>query len=150
MVSKENKLAQFVEITREDRKIKQVCLWVKRCYENGKTVAIRVKDGHSAGYVDSLLWTFDDEVFIPHTIVDHRSGPAMEPALICTCGSAPPVMDVLIEAAGGDPSPGFEKFMHIIDFADLYDDELRSYSRRRYKAYQTAGYTLRLIKDDTR
>ena len=67
--------------------------------------------------------------------------------MIIYCADEPPGgADVLIEAAGGEPSDEFRQFNHVFDFAELYDESLRETSRRRYKAYQEAGYRMRYIK----
>ncbi len=148
MKEKTNKLAQFIEIAGKQQRPQLLCLWVKRCYENGKTVLIRVDSEKAAGYVDGLLWTFEDAGFLPHAVAVAESGvePAVDPILICAGQERLPIMQVLVEASGGEPCGCFEKFDHIIDFAYLYDEHLKSMSRRRFGAYQSAGYSMRLIK----
>jgi len=124
-----------------------VCAWGRKCYEGGKTVVIRVKNQKAAAYLDRLLWTFDDTDFIPHKIVEDRQDEVIEPLLISdTSAGKMPIMDVLLETTEGDPYVHFDRYEHIIDFAYLYDDQLKAASRSRYKKYQTAGYRMRLIK----
>ncbi len=142
------KLVQFVEVTRKESRCEYVCRWVEKCYSSGKTVLARVADGESAGVLDALLWTFDDAGFIPHGVADALPGHVLEPVLIWFGEGRLPAMDVFIEASGGRCCDGFERFSHIIDFADLFDDESRALSRDRYATYREAGYRLRMVKEE--
>ena len=148
MNDKDRKLAQFVEITQEDMTEKRICQWVNRCYESGRTVVLRVKNEKSAGRLDGQLWTFEDMGFVPHAVFGGAAAPSVEPVLICPENVEPPGRDVLIEASAGEPCPCFKSFNHVIDFAEIYDEQLKEAARRRYKAYKAAGYNMRMIREN--
>jgi DNA polymerase IIIc chi subunit len=84
--------------------------------------------------------------FLPHAIAARASEPVLEPVLIYCADEQAEESDVLFEAAGGEPLPSFERFPHIYDFAEVYDEDLRALSRQRYTAYKEAGYRMRYVE----
>jgi DNA polymerase IIIc chi subunit len=96
--------------------------------------------------VDKSLWTFSDMVFIPHILLRDAEPPVIEPVIIYVNGEALGEADVLFETAPVVPYEGYTAFSRIIDFAEVYDDELREKSRKRFKCLQDAGYRMRFIE----
>jgi len=140
------KVAEFIGLPSPEDRLPLVCLWAKRCCEDGRTVAVHVGDPGEAERLDEMMWTFEDRAFVPHVRAAHADPPVIEPVLI-HCGDEPLAeADVLIEAAGGAPNERALRFAHVYDFAEVYDENLRLLSRERYKACQDAGYHMRFIK----
>ncbi len=146
MIASKTKLAQFVQVNDQNLLDKRVCQWAKNCYENAKTVTLRVESRRAAEKYNTLLWTFDDMSFIPHSIAGSPSPNIVDPVIICPAENDMFRHEILVEATGGNICADFKLFKHIIDFALLYDDDLKQKSRKRYKAYQSAGYTMKMIK----
>lgn len=139
-------VAEFIALNSPDERLRLVCKWTLRCYEQGRTVAIRIGDEPDAQQLDKLLWTFADQAFVPHLLARKSTEPVLEPVLIYLPGEAVGAADVLFEAASGPPFDEFERFTYIYDFAEVYDEELRHISRERYSAYKEAGYRMRYVE----
>lgn len=138
-------VAEFIALQAPQERLLLVCQWTLHCYRKGRTVAVRVAEEREARRLDKLLWTFADMSFLPHAVARSASEPVLEPVLIYCVGEEVGEADVLFEAAGGEPLESFERFPRIYDFAEVYDEELRSISRRRYSAYNDAGYRMRFV-----
>ncbi|MFP4027036.1 MAG: DNA polymerase III subunit chi [Candidatus Brocadiia bacterium] len=146
MAESDDKIAAFVRLDSPQDKWAAVAQYVKKCYENGETAAIHVATRDDGEQLDKKIWTFEDRRFIPHFLADEAREPIIEPVLIY-CGDEPiGEADVLIEAAGGHALDDIEKFDKIYDLAEVYDDELQELSRKRYRKYQEAGYSMRYKK----
>lgn len=140
------RVAEFIALQSPREKLHLVCRWTLRCYQDGRMVAIRVAEERGARRLDQLLWTIADMTFLPHAIAARATEPVLEPVLIYCADEEIEETDVLFEASGGDLLPSFERFPHIYDFAEVYDENLRTRSRRRYTAYKEAGYRMRYVE----
>ena len=140
------RVAEFISLPSPQDRLPLVCRWAKKCCEDGRTVAVHVGDTQQAEQLDEMMWTFEDRAFIPHVRAAAAKAPVIEPVLI-HCGDEPlEEADVLIEAAGGAPDERALRFAHVLDFAEVYDEDLRQLSRQRYKACREAGYRMRFVK----
>ena len=135
-----------MQLSSPEDKLRLVCGHVDRCWRDGAAVAVRVASQDEAEQLDRMMWTFRDISFIPHVRLSEAQEPLIEQVIIYAAGEAVGEADVLIEAAGGEPGEHFQTFDRLLDFAEVYDDALKEASRRRYKAYQQAGYRMRYIK----
>ncbi len=146
MIQESQKLAEFIKLDSPEEKLRLVCLWTQKCYERGETAAVHLAGREEAERLDGKLWTFEDRAFIPHVRFEQAEEPVVEPVVIY-CEEEPlGEAEVLIEAAGGEPSERFRGFDHVFDFAETYDEHLRELSRRRYTACREAGYRMRFIE----
>ena len=146
MAEKNEKIAEFIRLQSSEERLRLVCEWTLRFYENGQTLAVHVAAPQEAGRLDEMLWTFQDGSFVPHVRASEAEEPVMEPVVICSDDQPAGEADVYIEAAGGEPREQFRNFLRILDFAELYDEGLAEASRRRYRAYKEAGYRMRYIR----
>jgi len=147
MGAQTDRIAEFIHLPSPEDKLRAVCQRVKRCYERGQTVAVHVADRDEAERLDDLMWTFEDGAFIPHVVCSEAEQPAIEPVVIYWGDEPLGEAQVLVEAAGGEPTGRFEQFDHVVDFAETYDEALRELSRCRYKACQEAGYRMRYVRE---
>jgi DNA polymerase-3 subunit chi len=145
MGESDEKRAEFIRVQSPREKAMLVCEWTLYCYEQARTVAIHVAGRGQAEKLDKLLWSFRQESFLPHVIAAEADEPIIEPIRIYCADDGWGQEDVLIETAGGEPTERFREFDHLYDFAEVYDDQLRELSRRRFKACQQAGYKMRFI-----
>jgi len=145
MAEDEERIAEFIRLEAPEDKLRIVCDCVKRCYEAGLTTAVRLSDRRQAGLLDELLWTFEDQAFIPHVLGPEAKQPVLEPVAIWWGSDRPWRADALVEAAGSEPPDWLGDYRRLFDFAEVYDEELRERSRRRYKACQEAGFRMRYV-----
>ncbi|NLW51016.1 MAG: DNA polymerase III subunit chi [Candidatus Brocadiaceae bacterium] len=146
MATTPEKIAEYVELASPDRRMVEACERTRMHYEGGRTVAVHVPDADEAAELDKTLWTFRREAFIPHVRLEEAEGPVVEPVVLFG-GDAPDLgADVLVVLTAGDLPEGFERFAHIIDFAEVYDEARRGAGRRRFAACQAAGYRMRFVK----
>ena len=146
MTKQDAKVAEFIQLGSPGDKLRLVCGRAQKCCEDGATVAVRVASQEEAEQLDGMMWTFRDISFIPHVRFGEAQQPVIEPVMIYAGEEPVGEADVLIEAGGGEPRDHSQQFDHVFDFAEVYDEALKEASRRRYTAYQQAGYRMRYIK----
>ncbi len=108
-------------------------------WDKEKRLVIRCSDPHQAKAVDDHLWTFRDESFIPHEVVD--GGALRDPharIVITTRDEQPIAGDILLQLAPTEL--GFAAtFAHVIDLVDHADEARLAASRQRYRAWAESG-----------
>lgn len=148
MSGTEQKVAEFIELKDAAGKVLQVCARATMHFERGQTVAIHTTDPAEAEEIDERLWTFRQNSFVPHVRRDLAAEPVLESVIIFSGEAAGLEADVLIMASAG-PAPEWAKaFTHIYDFAQVYDEALRTAARKRFAAYKEAGYRMRFFKPE--
>lgn len=145
MGDKDEKVAEFIELKSPDERLGLACGWIERHYERGRTVAVHAADRGQASEMDKTLWTFKQNSFIPHGIAGEVEEPVIEPVLIAAGDDEMPDSDVLVVLSDEGREEWMDEFDHVYDFAPLYDDDLKQDARRRFKAYQEAGFRMRYI-----
>ncbi len=145
MSDQNDKVAEFIELQSAEDRPRLACERIERHYERGSTVAVHAAGGQQASELDGTLWTFKQNSFIPHGIVGEVGEPVIEPVLIAAGDDEVPNYDVLMVLSDEGREEWLESFAHVYDFAPLYDDSLKQDARRRFKAYQEAGFRMRYI-----
>lgn len=141
----QERVAEFVELTSPEARLPQVCARAALHHEAGRTVALYVPDPAEAAELDKALWTFRQNSFIPHVRLAEAEEPIIEPVILF--GDRPPAfdMDALVVVSPDALPEGFERFMHVCDFAEVYDEARREAARKRFAALKAAGYRMRFI-----
>jgi DNA polymerase-3 subunit chi len=146
MATETERVAEFIELRSPDDRLPEACARTQLHFERGRTVAVYVPDPDDAAELDKALWTFRQNAFIPHVRIEEAEEPVIEPVLLFS-GEAPDLQaQVLIVLTDGPLPAGFERFPHVCDFAEVYDQARRQAGRGRYTACQSAGYRMRFIK----
>lgn len=140
------KVAEFIQLKSPDRKLPLLCRVAEKNFRRGNTVAIHASDEDQAEQIDGKLWTFSQNSFVPHAILERAREPVIEPVLIVFGDEQVPDSDVLMIASGRRPDGWLGRFPHVYDFAEIYDQDLRLAARERYKKYQEAGYRMKFIR----
>jgi DNA polymerase-3 subunit chi len=84
------------------------------------------------------MWTWQKGSFVPHAFDNGAVDCLDDPVVIGTRERNPNGAQILI--MGKACSIDFiRQFEHVIDFAELYDDELAAAARRRFASYREAG-----------
>ncbi|MCB1195710.1 DNA polymerase III subunit chi [bacterium] len=129
----------------KDRAICRVC---QHYFEQRHTVFIYTRTDVHANALDSLLWTFRQESFIPHTVIDEFTYTIDCPVVIGTHDSNRFESQILINAS--DVSANhinfYKSFKTIVDFADKSDDVEHHKSRERYKLFKDLGFAMQLAE----
>lgn len=110
------------------------CRLAEKAWQQGHRVLVRTADAAAAARLDELLWTFRQNSFVPHAVVDEADG---EPVLI---GAHPPAgagSDVLINLADEVPAD-WEGYARVAEIVSP-EPGVRDRARARYRRYREAG-----------
>lgn len=107
-----------------------VCRLCEKAYDHQKTVCIKTKNKQEAETLDTLLWTYRDISFLPHSLE-----PAKSPIIITYSDSLPTESyDILLNLTSTAPQ-GFDRFNRIIEVISGEATERLS-ARERYRFYR--------------
>ena len=116
------------------------CRIADKAWQQGHRVLINTGSREDARHMDRLLWTFRDQSFIPHGLIE-TAKPALNPILIGGSGDAGDEHDVLVNLAEEVPS-FFSRFARVAECVDN-DASVRQSGRRRFRYYRDHGYPLK-------
>ena len=119
------------------------CQQAELAYRKGRRVLVYTTDAEASQRMDSLLWSFRDSSFLPHSLLDtqHQSvSKPPDPVHISHGEEAGDHHDVLINLS--DSIPGF--FSRFDELQEIVIDEQDALerSRNRYRYYLDHGYPL--------
>ena len=111
-----------------------VCQITEKAVAQGHRVHIRVADMEAANSLDTQMWTFRDQSFLPHSV-----GQSPSPHVRVTIHDEwlPQERDVLINLAQ-DIAEEYESFARIAEVVGP-DDETKSHGRARVRQYREHG-----------
>lgn len=128
----------FIKL-RKPEKAKHFCELAEQYLQAGRRVLLMVQDDNQAVTLDRFLWTWNKGSFIPHAYDNGAVDCLEEPVLIATREQNGNGARVLV--LGKPCSLEFlRQFEEVIDFAEVYDDELAEAARERFRLYREAGY----------
>ena len=125
-------------------RLRFACRLTEKIWKLGHRVYIHAGDHQTANAMDSLLWTFKQDSFVPHAIADGR--PEQEEPILIGRGEAPPgnspvrddpTHDVLLTLAPTAPV-WFASFARVAELIPA-DQAGRAAGRTRYKFYRDEG-----------
>ena len=117
------------------------CRVADKARRAGHRVMIHTPSVEEARHMDRLLWTFNDQSFVPHARLG-EGDPAINPILIGDGADAHEEQDVLINL-GMEVPAFFGRFQRLAECVDN-DQAVRHASRERYRFYRDRGYPLEL------
>ncbi len=115
------------------------CRLVEKAWNAGHRVCINTETQQDAAHIDNLLWTFNEQSFIPHDLAE-KSHPDITPVSISVKLNKSEEHDVLVNLASSIPEC-FSQFERLLEPVDK-DEKNRSASRERYRYYRDCGYTI--------
>ena len=123
-----------------------ICRLVEKGYKQGsKPIYIHFDSENEAKEFDSLLWTFRQESFIPHTILGH---PEQEktPVIIGWDTNQIETAEALINVSQGIPraSTSTSKIHEIVGS----DENKKNKAREKWKEYKANGSIIKAHKAD--
>lgn len=124
-----------------DARLRVACRLVEKAFDQSLRVYVQTATSADAQRLDELLWTFNDDSFIPHEIA--QSDAATHERVMVLIGETPPPAShrqLLINLTNALPAD-FADYERIAEIVDV-DPENKRLSRERYKAYRERGCEL--------
>ena len=121
-------------------------LLVEKSLERGWKALISCGSGERMDALDTALWTYREDSFLPHGR-DSEAGAAEEPVLLTTETANPNGSQVLfvVDRAATDALSGYERIVYMFDGRD---DEALSEARGFWKEAKEAGHPLTYWQQD--
>jgi len=124
---------------------RSVCQLVDQVWSQGLALYLYCDTEEKARQLDDDLWTFKDIRFIPHELLAYRSS-TVGTLPLCLIGSSDiikdsPPCEVLFNLTETVPQffPRYKKILEVVPVNEV----ARVASRKRYKHYQEAGYSIK-------
>ena len=133
----------FESIERKDFLI-YVCKLIEKGYkQNINPIYIKTDTQKQAEELDKILWTFRQESYIPHTLVDQDSNNT-QPVQIGWIDNEIEDAEAIINLSDGMPdiSNHLKKIHEII----VNIDERKEKARERWKKYKSIGFNIKAYK----
>lgn len=114
---------------------------VEKARAAGMRVVVQVTTAERRGEIDELLWTYDDESFLPH-VTDADADAAQADILVALAPQAPPppgraeALFLIDGAALPDEPTAYARVLLVFDGAD---EEATQLARERWRAVKAAG-----------
>jgi DNA polymerase-3 subunit chi len=116
------------------------CRLADKAYRLGHRVFIHTESAQQTQQLDDLLWTFQQNSFVPHSSCE-RAGDEAPPVLLAHDVEPDAGSEVLINLAAEVPL-FFSRFERVAELVND-DDQIRQQGRRRYGFYKERGYPMR-------
>jgi DNA polymerase-3 subunit chi len=122
---------------------KFACRLAEKAWKQGHKVYLHSQSKEQTEQLDTLLWTFRPESFVPHDIAEGDT--SLSPVLLGN-NEAPQLSahDILINLATEVPSffSHFERAIELIN----ENEQIKTAGRERYRFYKERGYALETHK----
>jgi DNA polymerase III subunit chi len=118
--------------------------------ERGWRALIRTESADRAAAIDALLWTYDDQSFLPHA--QFGDGEARDQPVLITVEEGNPNDAQLLFLIGGAGAPGWDSdqtkaFTRIVLLFDGRDPEALAGARTAWKEARAAGHDVTYWKE---
>lgn len=121
------------------KSLRYACKVVASSHQAGKKVFIQTNTQEEANQLNDLLWTYEDDSFIPHALFD-PSDTTPPPVQIGYSTSPPKPEGILLNLSS--QIPGFyQSFEQLIEIV-FSDPVMQQLARDRYKTYRDSGHEL--------
>ena len=116
------------------------CRLAEKAYRLDNTVHIHTVSQSEAERLNDLLWTFRDDSFVPHELLNQPNSPHQSPVTIAYGDENIEPRDLLINLCNAIP-PFAEAFPRVAELVTS-DEDWKQESRKRFLAYRDQGHTL--------
>ncbi|HHH44154.1 MAG TPA: DNA polymerase III subunit chi [Gammaproteobacteria bacterium] len=121
-------------------RVQFACRLADKAYRLGNRVFIHTQSAEQTEQLDKLLWTFQQNSFVPHE--RYQAGqPVSSPVQLAHDAEPDADSDVLINLAADVPL-FFSRFERVAELVDG-SEPVRRQGRKRYSFYKDRGYPLR-------
>ena len=117
------------------------CRLTEKVFRLNYSILIKTPNKKVSNEIDTLLWTFRHESFLPHEIADDNISKTESPITVSHSKNNPIAADLLINLSEVIPKE-HKKFSRIAEIV-ISDDEDIKKSRQRYIEYRKTGYTIK-------
>jgi len=121
-----------------------ICRLTEKAWSQNNAVYIHTLDEQQATKYDELLWTFNEESFVPHQLAATENNEKTVLIGYKTTTEIPSHHDVLINLNYESPS-FFSQFERVAEIITT-DETSRIKGRERYQFYRDRGYALETHK----
>jgi len=119
-----------------------LCQLIEKWYQEQLKIAILCSSTQDMQLLDQLLWTFNDQSFIPHAALAEQE--PIAPVCLCLDSTTLPEVDVIINLSNiALTSSKPARILVEIVFAE---QSMQQLARERYKQYRELGYQLKTIR----
>ena len=115
------------------------CRLADKAYRLGHRVYIHTESPEQTQELDTLLWTFQQNSFVPHGTVQDAGD--SKPPVLLSHDTEPDASQVMINLAAEVPL-FFSRFERVAELVNA-DNTVRQQGRSRYSFYKERGYPLR-------
>ena len=117
-----------------------VCELAKRGYAANLPMLILARDSAPAEALDDLLWSFEDDAYLPHQVAGDDED-ELCPILIATPEMEVPARPLLVNLRDEVPAGSFDRVLEVVPA----DPSARGPLRERWKHYQALGFDVKKI-----
>jgi len=121
-----------------DEPLLLVCELARKAHDAGLWTLVLARDEAQAEALDDLLWSFDDDAYVPHQVAGTDEEDALTPVLIAAPGMDAPLRPLLINLRDDAPEGAFDRVLEVVPA----DPAARGPLRERWKHYQARGFAL--------
>ena len=107
------------------------CRLTEKAFRLNYSILIKTPNQKVSNEIDTLLWTFKHESFLPHEIADDNTSKTESPITVSHSKNNPIAADLLINLSEAIPKE-HKKFSRIAEI-----------SRQRYIEYRETGHTIK-------
>ena len=120
-----------------DRALPQL---LEKAYAGGHRIVVLSSSGERVEHLNSLLWTYNDEAFLPHGSAKDGN-PDQQPIWLTVADENPNQASMLV-LVDGAVSSRLAEYKRVCDMFDGNDEAALAAARARWKAAKEAGHTL--------
>jgi len=115
-----------------------VCELARKAHDANLSTLVLARDADQAERLDDLLWSFDDDAYIPHQIAGDDED-ELAPVLIAGPDADTPMRALVINLRDAAVAGNVERVLEVVPA----DDGARGPLRERWKQYQARGFDLK-------
>lgn len=115
-----------------------VCELARKAFDANLSTLVLARDADQAEQLDDLLWSFDDDAYIPHQLAGDDED-ELAPVLIAGPDSDTPMRALVINLRDAAVQGSVERVLEVVPA----DDGARGPLRERWKQYLARGFDLK-------
>lgn len=119
-------------------RLRFACRLADKVYRLGQQAFIHTESDEQTQELDALLWTFQQNSFVPHCLMQDAG--TTPPPVLLGHDAEPDASQVLINLATDVPL-FFSRFERVAELVNT-DNNVRQQGRKRYSFYKERGYPL--------
>ena len=112
-----------------------VCELARKAFDANLPALVLARDAEQAEQLDDLLWSFDDDAYIPHQIAGDDEDD-LAPVLIVAPDTDTPLRALVINLRDVAVPGNVERVLEVVPA----DDHARGPLRERWKQYKSRGF----------